>query len=90
MGLFWGGASTYTGTVDIVVNPTKGFCGFLHHLLHAGFISDIDFQRYRLEVGARCKFLALLGSVVGTLEIDICEGDALGSGFSKGESCFFA
>lgn len=80
----------YTSTVHAVVDSAEFFKSSLHHVVHTGFIGDVNFHRYRLERGVIGELLALFGSGQCALFIDVCKGNAFGSGFGKGEGCFFA
>ena len=75
----------YTSTIHTVVDSTEFFKSSLHHVVHTGFIGDVNFHRYRLKRGVFGELLAPFGSGQSTFFVDICKDNAFGSGFGKGE-----
>ena len=80
----------YTSTVHTIVNPAKFFKSTLDHVVHTGLIGDVNLHRYRLERGILGALFAFFGSGQGTFFVDVRQSHAFGSGFGKGEGCFFA
>ena len=80
---------SYTGTIHIVVNSSESFQGVLHHIVYAGFIRDVKFDRYSRIRAMRRELVALLGSGQGALIVHVCKGHAFCSGFGKRKGCFF-
>jgi hypothetical protein len=52
--------------------------------LHAGWVDNVDLYGDRAIVRVRRKFLAFLDGLLGTIFVDICEGDTGSSSFGEG------
>lgn len=80
----------YTSTVHTVIDSAERLESSLHHVVHTGFIGDVDFHDHRLERGVFGEQSTLIGSGQRALLVDVCKNHGPRSSFSKGNGGFFA
>ncbi|TGO12095.1 hypothetical protein BTUL_0094g00070 [Botrytis tulipae] len=81
---------TYTSAVHVIIYTAEFLDSCINHFLHAFLVCDVDVYREDATgwVG-RVGFTFLRGDLGGR-EREVCEEDAGGAGFGKGETGVFA
>jgi hypothetical protein len=82
-------SSAYPGTIDAIVNSTKGFDSVIYHGLYAGGVGYVDLDGKDLIFGIYSYFLGLLRCLSCFGLIDVREKDTGRSSFSKDGSSLF-
>ena len=91
---FWGwwetvskpGVSTYTGTVDAVINPTERLDHVCHGRFDRFFLRHVALDRLCAEDRACSSCDAVRCRLLGCLEVNVYHENTLGAGFGKGQA----